>query len=293
MIIYKCTNKVNGKYYIGKTKNSLSERISQHKSEAKCNKDNTLCAFHNALNKYGFENFIWEVIDTTQTEDDLNAREAFWIDKLKSLVEFGRGYNINSGGEGGDNFTNNPNKEFIRKRISQAVKCSKRWTPERKREASEKFKQRNPMKLYPEKSTFVTDNPMKKSQYKRIGPKNPMADLKVREKHKKRINDPIVKEKIARGVSKALQGRTFSREHIIHLSRTKSKFYWAKYDAVSHNLLEIYESALETGESTKLCNPYPSSLQKGYKLLNNYIWINYRKDEIAKQNIPAIFRQGL
>ena len=50
MIIYKVTNKINGKVYIGKTKYTLNDRKSQHFSE--CKLYNTHNKFHNALRKY-------------------------------------------------------------------------------------------------------------------------------------------------------------------------------------------------------------------------------------------------
>lgn len=55
MIIYKVTNKINGKVYIGKTKYTLNDRKSQHFSE--CKLYNTHNKFHNALRKYERRNF--------------------------------------------------------------------------------------------------------------------------------------------------------------------------------------------------------------------------------------------
>ena len=56
MIIYKATNKINGKVYIGQTINSLEHRKSGHEREARYQKE-TSVYFHNALLKYGFYNF--------------------------------------------------------------------------------------------------------------------------------------------------------------------------------------------------------------------------------------------
>ena len=58
LIIYKATNKINGKVYIGQTTNSLSYRRDQHFREAKCIKRKTVY-FHNAISKYGEDNFIF------------------------------------------------------------------------------------------------------------------------------------------------------------------------------------------------------------------------------------------
>lgn len=292
MIIYKCTNKVNGKYYIGKTQRKLETRIAQHKSEAKSYRDKTLCAFHNALNKYGFENFEWEVIDTADTLEELNQKEIFWIDKLKSLTKFGLGYNINTGGEGKDNFTEHPDRELIRKKVGEGVRKSNRWTAERKAEASKNFKENNPMKLHPEKSFFRTNNPMKLEKYKRRGEDNPMSNLEVRRKHKERVNDPEIRKRIAEKVSAKTKGKSKPREQVLKCARIKSSLYWAKYDEFSKQLLEVYESFCEIKELWGLGRSYSYS-KRIYGPYKGFIWVNYRKNEIDKENIPATFRESL
>lgn len=94
MIIYKVTNIVNNKVYIGKTKRSLKERKREHLRDMhKCK-----YYFYNALNKYGEENFIWEVIDKALTPKELNEKEKYWIDYYKSYDDK-FGYNSTLGGE--------------------------------------------------------------------------------------------------------------------------------------------------------------------------------------------------
>ena len=89
MIIYKATNLVNGKVYIGQTVRSLDERMSEHLRHSKT-------IFDKALKKYGISNFRVEIIDEAQSVDELNAKERYWIDKYKS---FGKnGYNMCEGG---------------------------------------------------------------------------------------------------------------------------------------------------------------------------------------------------
>src|SRR4030042_708774 len=72
MIIYKATNIINGKVYIGQTIGKLQSRKIVHESEAKRHKRNH--HFHNALNYHGKNNFIWEVIDESETIDELNEK---------------------------------------------------------------------------------------------------------------------------------------------------------------------------------------------------------------------------
>jgi group I intron endonuclease len=94
VIIYKATNLINNKVYIGQTVRTLKQRISQHKSNAKRHK----YSFQNAIDKYGIENFIWETIEICNNVEELNLAEMKWINFFKSnLKEFG--YNLNEGGK--------------------------------------------------------------------------------------------------------------------------------------------------------------------------------------------------
>lgn len=96
MIVYKATNKTNGKVYIGLTTKSLAKRRAGHHHEAK--KLNSQLAFHRAIRKYGRDGFSWEVIEELEDTESLLAREIYWIDYYGS---FGKnGYNMTTGGEG-------------------------------------------------------------------------------------------------------------------------------------------------------------------------------------------------
>lgn len=89
-IIYKITNKVNNKVYIGQTRYTLEFRWRQHQHK----KDNTY--FHNAIHKYGIENFNLEILEECDIEL-LNSREIYYIAKYDS---FKNGYNLTIGGDG-------------------------------------------------------------------------------------------------------------------------------------------------------------------------------------------------
>jgi hypothetical protein len=72
------------------------------------------------------------------------AGEVKWIRELNSMTN---GYNMSIGGPGGDNYANNPNIDNIKKKISESVRKSDRWTDEKKSIESVKMKgDRNPMK---------------------------------------------------------------------------------------------------------------------------------------------------
>jgi group I intron endonuclease len=109
-IIYKITNTINGKIYIGQTKHSVEKRLKGHIEAAKygnggCRK---LC---NAMRKYGYENFIIEKIDEGN-KNNINDKEIYNI-KLYDSKNNKIGYNIAPGGQG--NFE--VNDEF-RKNVS-------------------------------------------------------------------------------------------------------------------------------------------------------------------------------
>lgn len=88
--IYKITNKVNGKVYIGQTKYTIEARWKQHQYK----KDKT--HFHNAIRKYGVENFIVEQLEECEISE-LDSKEIYYIAKYNSFKE---GYNSTIGGDG-------------------------------------------------------------------------------------------------------------------------------------------------------------------------------------------------
>lgn len=96
MLIYKATSATTGKVYIGQTSQSLQERISQHNSHAYGHQYNY--HFHNAIRKYGAEDFDYEIIeDNITSKEVLNEREKYWISYYNSYYE---GYNSTMGGDG-------------------------------------------------------------------------------------------------------------------------------------------------------------------------------------------------
>lgn len=91
--IYKITNTLNNKVYIGQTSFSVEKRWQEHIKDSKREnlKNRPLYA---AFHKYGIENFIIEKIEET---DNPNEREQYWIKQYNS---YSCGYNATTGGEG-------------------------------------------------------------------------------------------------------------------------------------------------------------------------------------------------
>lgn len=89
--IYKITNRLNGKIYIGQTTNP-TRRFQEHRA---CGYgQETEKILYKAFSKYGIGNFSFEVIEETE---DYNEREKYWIKYYNCLVP--NGYNMNEGGK--------------------------------------------------------------------------------------------------------------------------------------------------------------------------------------------------
>lgn len=129
-IIYKITNKVNGKIYVGKSKYNKEEYFGSG------------IKITNAVKKYGVENFKKEIIvECDNTEADYF--ETYWIEQLDSRND-DVGYNISAGGTGGDHYwkvMSDKEKEEHRKKIKKGVAGRKRkpHSEETKKKMSKSF----------------------------------------------------------------------------------------------------------------------------------------------------------
>lgn len=94
--IYKYTNLINNKIYIGQTTQRLEDRDKKHLQQVS---DNTY--FHRALMKYGRKNFSLELVEDNISQDDLNGKEKYYIDLFESFYTTGKGYNLTQGGQWG------------------------------------------------------------------------------------------------------------------------------------------------------------------------------------------------
>lgn len=100
--VYKITNLINGKMYVGKTEHLNPEnRWKEHLSDYKKIK-NEKRPLYDAMNKYGCENFYFEILDNTDDSDKLCELEKYYIDLYRTYIGFEdcNGYNATVGGEG-------------------------------------------------------------------------------------------------------------------------------------------------------------------------------------------------
>lgn len=120
-VIYMFQNKFNNKKYIGQTSKTLSDRVAMHIWQSK----NQSSYFHNALFKYGIENFDIQVIDICSNKQQLNEKEKYWINHFSSNNKE-LGYNLTSGGT---SYTHVPvfKKDSIETKQKKAESAKKKW----------------------------------------------------------------------------------------------------------------------------------------------------------------------
>ena len=92
--IYKITNNLNQKVYIGLTTKTIEQRWKEHLSVV--NKHKEKRPLYNAINKYGVENFSISIVEEVD-DDFLGEREKYWINQYNS---YEKGYNATYGGDG-------------------------------------------------------------------------------------------------------------------------------------------------------------------------------------------------
>jgi group I intron endonuclease len=91
--VYKITNDVNGKMYIGQTSRTLDERFGEHLKEVRMSRSAGR-PLYDAMRKYGVNHFHIEPIEETNNPKE---REVYWIEYYGT---FKNGYNATFGGDG-------------------------------------------------------------------------------------------------------------------------------------------------------------------------------------------------
>lgn len=169
-VIYKITNTVNGKIYIGK--DSTNRKNYYGSGEA----------IKNAISKYGKDNFTKEIIDISEDLNSLNEKEKYWIAFYKS-TDPKIGYNRSSGGDGDfilDNMTEEA-KIQMRENLRKAW-SSPGFSERKKLDALNYFKDPENRKRQSKtiKESWINMDPVKKEE----------AFIRLRELSKKRWEDP-------------------------------------------------------------------------------------------------------
>lgn len=125
-VIYKITNDINTKVYVGQTIRTLAVRFRGHCSLKRSSENS---AIRGAIHAYGKDHFKIEQIDTASDLDDLNRKEIYWIGMLNCLCP--NGYNLSLGGNGGGKM-----HESTKRKLSLLQKGTKKiqfWSEETRR----------------------------------------------------------------------------------------------------------------------------------------------------------------
>jgi group I intron endonuclease len=139
MDIYKATNNITEESYIGYATVDLKVRKRNHKSST--NRGDG-CYFHNAIRKYGWNNFRWILLEQGVMDFEiLKELEIYWIKEFGT--KYPNGYNLTDGGGG---IYGHKHSEETRRKLSEVKKGKKRGpvSEEAKKKMSEALKGKIP-----------------------------------------------------------------------------------------------------------------------------------------------------
>lgn len=182
--IYEIKNIINNKRYIGRTKYP-EKRKERHFRELKANKHHSIY-LQRAFNKYGEENFVFNILQEVENEEEAIKLEQEYLNTPNDCH-----YNVSKLASGGDLISYHPNKEEIKKKISEASKMM---------------------------HTRMTEEQKLLFRLKHSGENNGMFGRKHSEETKKKMS---VNKKVKRGKDHHQYGKTLSSETKKKISEPK------------------------------------------------------------------------
>jgi len=243
--VYKILNKRNNKIYIGSTKN-FKRREIEHFRNLKNNKhENNF--LQNAFNKYGEENFSFEVLEET---NDLFNREQYWIDTLNPC-NHNIGYNINKKADRPPSWQGKKHSDKTRAKFRK-YHTGLRLTQETKNKigkANKKYK------------SFLGKHHSEESKIK----------MSLKHTGKKLSKETKLKlSNICKGkAGKWNKGRILSEEHKLKISNNSSR----KRKVINITTKEIFNSIKEASVSCKISPSNISMVCNGHnKKAGGYEW---------------------
>lgn len=206
--IYRATNIVNNKVYIGFTTN-WPYRITEHKYSS--GYENELKrVFYKAIQKYGWDNFVWDAIyQSSDYDHTLKVMEPYFITEYRSWVGFDdcNGYNVTQGGEGANGWKHT---EESKQRMSLSRKGSVPWNKGKKNTG-------------PGNTNPRTEDQKKKLRDANLGKKQTPETIAKRSKS---LQGHIVTKETCNKISKAHTGKTVSevtKEKLRNVVRTQEQ----------------------------------------------------------------------
>lgn len=202
--IYCITNLINGKKYIGQTKQDVYKRFVGHCTQG--------CLLTRSIKKHGRKNFRIEILGCSASNDTINKYEILTIKKTNSL--FPNGYNLSKGGDGVSH------TEYTKQKISEKLK-GKPKSPEH----VEKI--RANAKINGEKRKGVPRPEFSKEWKDNISKGH--KGKKLSEEHKKAISDALQNSEKAKNADK---GKFFRENNPSKNPESRAKIAKAKWKPI-------------------------------------------------------------
>jgi hypothetical protein len=256
MVIYRTTNLINGKIYIGQDKNNNPSYFGSGD------------LIKRSIKKHGKENFIKEILCVCNTIDELNEKEKFYINEFNS-TDRNIGYNITIGGTNGTMLNRKHSKETKEKMRSSALGKKK----------SENHRKNIGLSM---KGRVISDEERRRrsenSSLKGVK-KSPLSDItkkKISNSKKGSIHSNETKEKMRlshMGNKNVFYGKNHSNEYLL-----KKRKPIIQLD-INDNFLKEWLSITDAAEKLKLNISGISRVLKGkYKTCGGYKFI-YKNNE--------------
>lgn len=172
-IVYRHTNKKNGKVYIGITCRTMKSRWYEGYRNNKY--------FHRAVLKYGWEGFYHEILEEGLTKEQAEEKERYYI-KLHDSTDIKKGYNIELGGN-----SNGKHSEETKRKISESQK-GRTFTEEHRRNLSKALKGKKRTPEQRQKASIALLGNHRTLGYKHTEE----TKAKMREAHKNAPSKPVL-----------------------------------------------------------------------------------------------------
>lgn len=254
--IYMYTNKINGKRYVGQTK----DFDRRHKEHTMNSRNKT--PIDNAFNKYGEDNFIITILkENIYTQCLMNLWECYYIEKYNTLSNNKHGYNLSSGGSNGNVFIGKSDEELNewKNKISKSNK-GKKANNETKQKMSniqkERFKNKENHPMYGKHHSDKTKQKMSKSH---------KGKCKGKERYDmKGDNNPAKRKDVRKKISKKVKG-----ENNGNYNKGRKV---AQYN-INGELVKIWNNAKQASEQLNIDASSITKCCRGkYKRAGNFTW---------------------
>lgn len=310
-IIYVYTNLINGKKYIGLTTRKMKNRHREHLnvSKNKIESYDTNVVFHNAIRKYGIENFTLEILHSDLNLVDLNSLEKYYINFYDSLA-CKNGYNVSSGGSNGNPYAGKTKEEIeeIKRKMIESHKNIPTWwdnaTDEEKERRNKKLSESLKGRERTEEHCKHLSDALKSSN-KNKDENHPMYGKHHTEKSKTKISESRkgkncgednylygkqLAEETKQKISNTLKGRNCGKDNPNFGCKSKQAKKVAQYDK-NGKLIKVFNCCMDVVRELNVSQSAVSCCCNFYRLNENKEeWYKHYKGKPRKTVGGFIFK---